>query len=172
MRPLLKEPICLKAAWDKSILHRQRSTIICSVDQTVMSNIDIIKGLYQAFERGDINSVLDVLDPNVEWIESEGIPYGGTFIGREAVLNGVFLKIGADWDDFIAHVDEFLDAGDTIVTLGYDSGTYKATGKSMRAPTASVWTLKDGLVVKFVQYIDTLKVVEALSMLDNSLPKI
>ena len=34
----------------------------------------------------------------------------------------------------------------------------------MRAPTASVWTLKDGLVVKFVQYIDTLKVVEALSI--------
>ncbi len=129
-----------------------------------MSNIDIIKGLYQAFERGELNSVLDVLDPNVEWIESEGIPYGGTFIGREAVLNGVFLKIGPEWDDFIAHVDEFLDAGETIVTLGYDCGTYKATGKRMRAPTASVWSLRNGLVVKFVQYIDTLKVVEALSI--------
>ena len=43
-----------------------------------MSNIDIIKSLYQAFERGDISSVLNVLDPNVEWSESEGIPYGGT----------------------------------------------------------------------------------------------
>jgi hypothetical protein len=59
-----------------------------------MSNIDIIKSLYQTFERGDISSVLNILDPNVEWIESEGIPYGGTFIGHEAVLNGVFHKIG------------------------------------------------------------------------------
>lgn len=128
-----------------------------------MSNIDIIKSLYQAFERGDISSVLNILDPNVEWIESEGIPYGGTFIGHEAVLNGVFHKIGAEWDNFQAHVDEFLDAGDTVITLGVDSGTYKATGKSMQAATASIWTLKHGKVVKFVQYIDTLKVVTALS---------
>ena len=129
-----------------------------------MSNIDIIKDLYQAFEQGDLSSVLDLLDPHVEWIESEGIPYGGTFIGREAVLNGVFLKIGAEWDSFQAHVNEFLDVGDTIVTLGYDSGTYKSTGKSMQAPTASVWKLRNGKVVKFVQYIDTLKVVGALSI--------
>ena len=128
-----------------------------------MSNVDIIKSLYQAFERGDISSVLDVLDPNVEWIESEGIPYGGTFVGHEAVLNGVFQKIGSEWDNFQAHVDEFLDAGDRVITLGFDSGTYKATGKSMRAATASIWTLKNGKVVKFVQYIDTLKVVAALS---------
>ena len=127
-----------------------------------MNNIDIIKGIYQAFSAGDVERVLNVLDPNVEWIESEGIPYGGIFIGREAVLNGVFLKIGAEWDNFQADVDEFLDAGDRIVTLGFDSGTYKATGKSMRASTASVWTLKNGLVVKFVQYIDTLKVMEAV----------
>jgi hypothetical protein len=128
-----------------------------------MSNVDIIKSLYQAFERGDISSVLDVLDPNVEWIESEGIPYGGTFVGHEAVLNGVFQKIGSEWDNFQAHVDEFLDAGDRVITLGFDSGTYKATGKSMRAATASIWTLKNGKVVKFVQDIDTLKVVAALS---------
>jgi hypothetical protein len=128
-----------------------------------MSNVDIIKSLYQAFEQGDISSVFDVLDPNVEWIESEGIPYGGTFIGHEAVLNGVFQKIGAEWDNFQAHVDEFIDAGNTVITLGFDSGTYKATGKSIRAATASIWTLKHGKVVKFVQYIDTLKVVTALS---------
>ena len=96
-----------------------------------MSNVEIIKGLYQAFEQGDLwPASFNVLDPNVEWIESEGIPYGGTFIGHEAILNGVFQKIGAEWDNFQAHVDEFLDAGDSVVTLGFDSGTYKATGKN------------------------------------------
>jgi ketosteroid isomerase-like protein len=32
----------------------------------------------------------------------------------------------------------------------------------MRVPFAHVWTLRDGKVVKFVQYTDTLKVAEAL----------
>ncbi|MGB7444327.1 MAG: nuclear transport factor 2 family protein [Coleofasciculaceae cyanobacterium] len=127
-----------------------------------MDNIEIIKSIYRAFEQGDIEKALNLLDPNVEWIESEGIPYGGTFVGREAVLSGVFGKIGQEWDNFQAHVDEFLEAGNTVISLGFDSGTYKATGKSMRAETASFWTLKDGKVVKFVQYINTLKVVEAL----------
>ncbi len=127
-----------------------------------MSNIDVIKRLYQAFAEGDIDSVSALLDPSIEWIESDGIPYGGVFKGYEAVLNGVFAKIGAEWDNFTAHVDQFIDAGDIVVTLGTDSATYKATGKKMIAPTASIWTLKNGKVVKFRQYIDTLAVVNAI----------
>ena len=126
-----------------------------------MNNVDVIKSLYQAFAAGDIDSVRTLLDPSVEWIESDGIPYSGTFKGYEAVLTGVFAKIGAEWDNFTAHVDQFIDAGDIVVTLGTDSGTYKATGQNMSAPTASIWTLKDGKVIKFRQYIDTLAVVNA-----------
>ncbi len=129
--------------------------------ESAMSNLDIIKNLYKAFEQGDISSILEILDPQVEWIESEGIPYGGVFIGHEAVLQGVFQKIAAEWDNFQATVDEFIDAGDIIITVGFDSGTYKATGKKMQAATASFWTLKAGKVIKFRQYIDTLKVVSA-----------
>jgi hypothetical protein len=130
-----------------------------------MSNLEIIQTLYQAFAQGDITTVLNLLAPDVEWIESENLPYGGNFIGREAVLKGVFEKIGAEWADFQANVDEFLDAGDKIITLGHDSGTFQATGKSMTAATASVWTLKEGKIVKFIQYIDTFKVIAAT--LDN-----
>ena len=127
-----------------------------------MSNVDIIKRLYKAFWEGDMDSLSALLDPNIDWIESDGIPYGGVFKGYEAVLNGVFAKISSDWDNFTADVDQFIDAGDIVVTLGTDSGTYKATGKKMRAPTASIWTLKNGKVIKFRQYIDTLAVVNAI----------
>ncbi len=126
-----------------------------------MSNIEIIKELYQAFAVGNMDRIMEIIDPNVLWIESEGIPYGGTYCGRDAVFNEMFAKIGAEWENFTATVDEFIDAGDRVITLGYDSGTYKATGKHMRAPAASIWTLRDGKVVHFVQYIDTLKVASA-----------
>lgn len=128
-----------------------------------MSNVTIIKGLYKAFAEGDMDTITAVITPDVEWIESEGIPYGGRFAGRDAVFAGVFGKIATEWDNFTASVDEYIDAGDRVITLGYDSGTYKATGKHMSAATASIWTLKDGKVVKFVQYIDTLQVVSALN---------
>ena len=39
------------------------------------SNIDIIRGLYEAFARCDIPAVLGALDANVEWQEAEGFLY-------------------------------------------------------------------------------------------------
>jgi ketosteroid isomerase-like protein len=65
------------------------------------------------------------------------------------------------WDNYRAQPTEFIDAGDTVVALGRYSGTYKATGRSMDAAFAHVWTLRDGRVVRFRQYMDTRKMAEA-----------
>ncbi len=127
-----------------------------------MNNVNLIKNLYQAFAAGDIPAVLQSFDENIEWTEAEGFPYGGTYRGGEAILDNVFMKLATEWNDFKAEPDEFLDAGERIVALGNYSGSYKATGKSMNAPFAHVWTLEDGKIVKFVQYTDTLKVSEVL----------
>ena len=126
-----------------------------------MTNVEIIKGLYNAFSAGDLDAVFEVLAPDIEWIEADGIPYGGHFRGHEAIYDGVFAKIGAEWEGFTAEVHEFIDAGDVVITLGVDAGVFKTTGKAMRASTASVWRLKDGKVVQFRQYLDTLAVVDA-----------
>ncbi len=127
-----------------------------------MNNVNLIKNLYQAFAAGDIPAVLQSFDENIEWTEAEGFPYGGTYRGGEAILDNVFMKLATEWNDFKAEPDEFLDAGERIVALGNYSGSYKATVKSMNVPFAHVWTLRDGKIVKFVQYTDTLKVSEAL----------
>jgi ketosteroid isomerase-like protein len=127
-----------------------------------MNNLETVKNLYQAFARGDVPSVLESLDTNISWTEAEGFPYGGTYNGHEAILNNVFMKLATEWDGYRVEPGEFLDAGDRIVALGNYSGTYKATGKSMNAPFAHVWTIQNGKATKFVQYTDTLKVSEAL----------
>ena len=127
-----------------------------------MNNVELIKSLYQAFATGDIPGLLQSFDENIQWTEAEGFPYGGTYRGGEAVLQNVFMKLATEWTDFKAMPDEFLDAGERIVTLGNYSGSYNQTGKSMNVPFAHVWTLESGKIVKFVQYTDTLKVSEVL----------
>ncbi len=121
-----------------------------------------MKSLYQAFATGDIPGLLQSFDENIEWTEAEGFPYGGTYRGANAIVENVFMKLGGEWEGFSAVPNDFLDAGDNIVALGNYSGKYNATGKSMKVPFAHVWTLRDGKIVKFVQYTDTLKVAEAL----------
>jgi len=74
----------------------------------------------------------------------------------------VYLRLGTEWNGFAAMPDEFIDAGDTVVTLGKYSGTYKATGKHFQADFAHVWRVRDGKAYRFTQYVDTLLVHRAL----------
>ncbi len=127
-----------------------------------MNNLSLIQGAYDAFAKGDVPGVLGILSSDIAWTEAEGFPYGGTYNGPNAVLEGVFMRLGADWESFAVAPAEFIDGGDAVVVLGKYSGTYKATGKSFQADFAHVWKIKDGKAIRFVQYVDTLLVHRAL----------
>ena len=127
-----------------------------------MSNLTKVQNVYEAFAKNDIFGVLGFLSSDLQWTEAEGFPYGGTYHGPKAVLEGVFMRLGSEWNGFAAVPDEFIDGGDTIVVLGKYSGTYKATGKSFQAPFAHVWKVSEGKATRFVQYVDTLLVHRAL----------
>ena len=125
-------------------------------------HIDAIKNLYSAFAQGDVPAVLAALAANISWTEAEGFPYGGTYIGPDAVLQNVFMKLGTEWDNYRAVSHELIGNADTVVALGEYSGTYKATGKSFKAPFVHVWRFSGGKIVSFVQHTDTAVVQRAL----------
>jgi ketosteroid isomerase-like protein len=130
-----------------------------------MSNVDIVKRLYEAFGRGDIPSVLAAMDPSIEWYEAEGNPYmpsGQAWVGPDTVLNNLFMRIGADFDGFAVHPTEFHDANDTVVVEARYSGTHKATGKRMNPQVCHVWKVRNGKLVKFQQYVDTAQLQDVM----------
>jgi ketosteroid isomerase-like protein len=126
------------------------------------TNADIIKNVYELFARGEIPALLETFDKDIIWTEMEGFPYGGTYVGAGAILNGVFMRLGSEWNNFQANPEEFLASEDRVVVLGHYRGTYKATGRGINVPFAHVWTLREDKIVKFVQYTDTLLVSKVL----------
>jgi uncharacterized protein len=130
-----------------------------------MSNVDILRGLYDAFAQGDIPAVLGAMDPNIEWREAEGNPYepsGQAWIGPDAVLNNLFMRIGADWDGFTVHPKDFHDAGDAVIVEGRYTGRHLGTGKNLDCQVVHVWKARDGKVTSFQQYVDTAALQEAM----------
>lgn len=119
------------------------------------TNLNSVRNVYKAFAKGDIPAVLATFSPDIHWTEAEGGPYGGIFIGPEAVVENVFMKLGGEWDGFEAIPGEFITEGDTVVALGEYSGSFKATGKNFKAPFAHVWKFRDGKAISFHQYTDT-----------------
>ena len=122
-------------------------------------NVAVVRAIYDAFAAGDVPGVLARMAPGIVWNEAENFPYadGNPYVGPEAILAGVFARIGAEWDGFEAIAEEMLDAGDTVVALGRYRGTCKATGRAMDAQLAHVWRLADGRATAFQQYTDTLQ---------------
>ncbi len=128
------------------------------------ANVQLIQGVYDAFARGDVGAVLGALAPGVVWNEAENFHYadGNPYVGPQAVAAGVFARLAAEWDAFASTIDEFLDAGDTVVARGRYTGAFKATGKPISAQLVHVWTVAGGKVAAFQQYTDTLQFARAM----------
>ncbi|ACZ90206.1 nuclear transport factor 2 family protein [Streptosporangium roseum] len=118
-------------------------------------NLDAVRGSYEASAAGDVGGLLRLLAPDARWTEMAGSPYGGTYVGPEGVLDGVFQRLGTEWDDYRAVPEEYVDGGDTVVVIGNYSGTYLATGKHMVIRFVHVWKCEDGVATRFEQFTDT-----------------
>lgn len=127
--------------------------------------VDTVRGMYAAFGTGDIPTIIAALDPQVEWWEAEGFIYAdqNPYVGPNAVFEGVFMRIGGEWDGFAVTPEDVLDAGDTIIGYGYYSGTYNKTGQHVRAQFAHFFTFRNAKVVKFQQYTDTAQFQRAVA---------
>jgi ketosteroid isomerase-like protein len=129
------------------------------------ANVERIQSLYDALARGDIETVLGALATDVVWHEAENLAYAdrNPYVGPQAVVEGVFARLDADWDPFAVVIDAVHDAGDTVVVQSRYKGVCKATGKPIDAQAVHVWTLGNGKVTAFQQYIDTLQVARAMA---------
>ncbi len=126
-----------------------------------MNNLAVVQKMYRALARKDLAAVREILHPEIEWIQNAGFPGGGRQVGADAVLQGVFARFGVEWVDWQANVDQWLDAGETIVALGRYHGTFKTTGKTTDAAFAHVYDVRNGRIVRFRQYADTAVVRDA-----------
>lgn len=123
-----------------------------------MSNVQLARDIYAAFGRGDIPAVLAGFDPRIEWRQAEGNPYmpeGTAWVGPQAVLDNLFMRLGSEWDGFTVHVGSLHDAGEHVVMEGRYTGTYKPSGGVFDSQVCHVLRFRDGKLVSFQQYLDT-----------------
>lgn len=57
--------------------HPQNGDVVLN-DQQIEDAINALRQAYAAFNRGDIDAAVRILDPGVEWVEPPEFPGGGT----------------------------------------------------------------------------------------------
>src|SRR4029453_19119380 len=124
-------------------------------------NVSVVRRLYQA--RGNPEVIRQVLASDVRWDVVDGVPYGGVYVGLDAVLRDFFGRLFMDFDEFVANGSEFFESGEHVIALGRYSGGARLPGKRFPARLAHVWTLQDGQIVRLRQCADTMQLARVLA---------
>jgi ketosteroid isomerase-like protein len=126
---------------------------------------EAIRGMYDAFARGDVQRCIDFFDPGVEWHAAESFIYfdQSPYVGVEAVRKLIFERIPSDWDGFTLTAEEILGDGDLVIANGRFMGRFKANGAGINAQFVQVFRFQDGRIVRCQMYTDTAQFKETVS---------
>jgi ketosteroid isomerase-like protein len=120
---------------------------------------DVVRDFYEKLAARDAPGALGLMAPDIEWITMWHYTVEGR--GPDRVAEGLFKPLMAEWSSFSLVPSEFIAEGETVVSLGDFTGVHNTTGKTSNARYAHVWTVKDGKITRFRQYIDTLAIADA-----------
>ena len=120
-------------------------------------NTRLVQGAYEAFGRGDMAALAEVMTDDIEWRnpgDPAHDPNAGTFKGKEAVL-GWFGGLASTRDYTTFEPREFIAQNDKVVSLVYAEATVRDTGRPFVSHEAHVWAFRDGKLARFQSYHDT-----------------
>ena len=119
-------------------------------------NIKLVHQVYEHFKNGDIKALLNLLSDDIEWQlpEIENVPFSGKRRGQEQM--GQFFASLVDTQE-VQHFEprEFIAQGDKVVALGHYAWRVRSTGREFGGDFAHVFTVNEGKVIRFHEYMDT-----------------
>jgi len=116
-------------------------------------NVEIVRGVYDAFESRDMDGMMENVDDDVQVIATEGLPWSGTYSGPGGVEE--FIRSIEEHVRLTIETDELVDSGESVAQIGRTVGEAYATGHHFDLREIHVWALRNGKIVTFQNYVDT-----------------
>ena len=132
-----------------------------------MTNVEIIQGLYEAFGRGDLEAILARIAPKVDWSDTppvagaDLVPMFKNLHTPAEVAEGYFGPVATGLDFDVFEPTAFYGDGDRVAVVLEVGATVQATGKRFEMTEVHLWTLADGLIVKYRNVLDTAQIIAA-----------
>jgi ketosteroid isomerase-like protein len=118
-------------------------------------NVEIVRSIYAAWDRGDFSSV-EWADPEIEYVIVDG-PEPGSWSGRAAMAE-TMRSILNTWENARIEADEYIELEDErVLVLNHLSGRGKTSGLDvgqMKRNGAAILHIRDGRVTRYVSYND------------------
>jgi ketosteroid isomerase-like protein len=115
-------------------------------------NIEIVRGMWDAFVAGDVETALSCLSNDVEW-DGTNLPDGRVGKGHQAVIDHA-ERWAAAWDDWTVDIEQIRAAqGEKVLVFIRERGRSRS-GLNMDERHAELYTVSDSKVVRRVGFSD------------------
>jgi ketosteroid isomerase-like protein len=127
---------------------RERDTARDTAIAVSVENVEIVRRLIEAWNRGDYSAALASIDPAIEVNVAYQSGFDGTYRGHAGLteLMGVFW---AEFEGPSIEIEEALPAGDDVVLGVRFSGRGKRSGIDVEAPAWHTWNIREGKAVRW-----------------------
>ncbi len=128
-------------------------------------NVEVLRRGFEAFARGDIEALLNLTDPDVDW--QPGIaPILGVdaMRGRDALRRFLTQDLFEGFDEFRAEPLSFEDLGDTVMVLSRYIGRGESSGLELDQTFATIYTFRDGRIAAMRDYWTRQEALEAVGL--------
>ena len=109
-----------------------------------------LEAVYDAINRADVPAILSLQADDVEWRGPSAFPdLAGPHRGHDGV-RAYTRHVSEAWKEFTVRAERFFDLGERVLVLTRERGRGRSSGIEVQSqPTAHLWTLRDGVVVRF-----------------------
>jgi uncharacterized protein len=96
---------------------------------TTNNPLPAVQRMFEAFAKGDLDGLLETVHPHSRWtyVGANPRPAKRVYVGRQSVRK-FFDKIIQNLTITTFYPREFVTENDTIVVIGFESGTVMTTG--------------------------------------------
>jgi ketosteroid isomerase-like protein len=127
-------------------------------------NVDIVRGMLDAFNRGDMRSFLAMCDPGIEWDLSRRLIDPATYHGH-AGIEQFFEQQREAWEEAPRmEPEDLIDSGDQVVAFVRVQGRGKGSGAGVDARIAQLWTIREGKATRLEYYGDRGEALKAAGL--------
>ena len=113
-------------------------------------NLGLIKRAYDAFGRGDIPTVLGILDNEIRWHVPGQSPLSGDYIGHEQVLGFFQKSMELSGGTLRIELHDMVASDAAVFVLCTVSAT--RSGKQAGFLEVHLWRIVDGRAVEFREF--------------------
>ena len=127
------------------------------------ANVEVARRVLAAYNAGDLETVLDLMSPDIEIYSPPEYLNPGAFQGRAGFLEWLGRWLDA-WESFSVEPHDFRAAGDDVVASVRQYAKGKDSGVEVEMDVAYLWTFHDGKATRFHLYPGLAEALEAAGL--------